>query len=79
MNAPIVRTWTDGFGVWHACVSPTVTHRSLQANKARKAISLELSAREGPGWDPRPLRVERVVRSDWAEEESGTIWREVWK
>lgn len=75
----MIRTWADGFGTWHAQVPVSVGCRSIQKNKAHKAIALELSAREAPGWNPARLKVERVIRSDFAETESGTIWREVWK
>lgn len=59
--APVVTTWADGYGRWHASV-PLSTNPRGDAMRARRAIRAEMEARDeiGPGYRVRVAR-ERVT------------------
>lgn len=67
---PAVRTWADGFGVWHARVRTGVIAPLLAA---RRAIRDELLARENDVDRDVWVRLERVPDLD---DEGTKVWRE---
>jgi hypothetical protein len=66
-----IRTWADGFGVWHARV-PVTDSRYRDALTAQAAIADELAQREGPQFDRAMVLVERVSGG-----ETTVVYREV--
>ncbi|HEX5522798.1 MAG TPA: hypothetical protein VFX53_05090 [Pedococcus sp.] len=53
-----IKTWADGFGIWHASV-PLTSDPISDARRARQQIVNELTEREGPTFDPSRVHVTR--------------------
>lgn len=63
--APSIRTWANGYGLWHAEIVDSSHGDDGQASRAaRDAILAELAQREGPSFAPESVRVELVSRRE---------------
>lgn len=58
-----VRTWADGYGVWHAKVRKAIPHAR---DRACTAIIAELAQREPPTFDPSSVSVlMHDIQGEW--------------
>ena len=78
-----ISTWANGYGVWHAEVSPAMPDNTEDRERAREAIVREISYREQKTWESFDETLERVgetvaVECRAAEFAGRQVYAEAW-